>query len=325
MSRLLPILLLLVACEPPELEVDCASASPADLSGSVTEGATDTAVDSVLTVAGGVEHARGLAVRRVSVGGLDATSEGFNFERFSAELTWSTLSDLAVDGVAGVDVIAEDACGQLTTVASFDVPVSPVERGEVTRLDLDLDLGSDIDWLPADGTTQALLHLSANPEARGTAVDLDATVGTVRGADGLRLAGDGSDDATASALFVSDTPGTVVLTATAGGELASRPLVVAGPPSLLPAFVDVSPGARTALVARSEGEVEACRAVADAGIAVTSGGVDLTRAEAALDENGDGHPDIRVQADADAASGATAVITCRDPFGQAGTAEVTVP
>ena len=323
MIRLAPALLLLIACEPPELTAACDAAVDADLSGSLIEGPVDDVVDSELVVQGSASHARGLAIRQITVAGVPATSDSFNFERFSVAVPWSVLASMAEDDVAAVDVIAEDACGVTATLSTFDVSVSPVERGDVTELNLDVDLGSTLDWLPADGVTQAALRLTANPEARGVPVDLSATVGTVHGAASLRLTEDG-DVTSASALYVSDTPGTVLLTATAGGQLASHTLVVAAPPAVLPAFADVSPGGRASLSASSAGAVQACRATADPGLTVTSGAIDLTRADGAFDENGDGHPDIRVEAAEDAELGATAVVTCRDPFGQSGTAQVEV-
>ena len=46
MIRLAPALLLLIACEPPELTAACDAAVDADLSGSLIEGPVDDVVDS---------------------------------------------------------------------------------------------------------------------------------------------------------------------------------------------------------------------------------------------------------------------------------------
>ena len=63
MIRLAPALLLLIACEPPELTAACDAAVDADLSGSLIEGPVDDVVDSELVVQGSASHARGLAIR----------------------------------------------------------------------------------------------------------------------------------------------------------------------------------------------------------------------------------------------------------------------
>lgn len=317
---------LIGGCEAPPTTADCEAASPADLTGTASSGERLAPVDSALTIEGTAAQAGGLAIRTVQVGGVTGSATAFNYGQWSAEVPWEVLSDLAGEGSeATLPVVLRDACDQERTVAELVVAVSPIPGGEVTRLDVEVDLPGNLGWLPADGRTPALVRLVANPQARGTAVDLAVSLGDLDGAAGARLSGDGTSDADLQLLFTSDQAGSALLTATADDRLITQTIRVAGPPSVDPAIVDVQPGERVSLTARSEGAVRACTADTDPGIAVTSGGIDLTRGEAAVDSNGDGHPDVLVEAAFDAASGATAVVRCVDPFGQAGTSSVRVP
>ncbi|MEZ4452583.1 MAG: hypothetical protein R3B09_24200 [Nannocystaceae bacterium] len=65
------------------------------------------------TLRGSLGSPGGLALRRLRIGGVDATSDAFNFTRWSALLSVDALRSLPQDerGRVAVSVVVEDACG----------------------------------------------------------------------------------------------------------------------------------------------------------------------------------------------------------------------
>lgn len=103
--------LLGAGCEdPPPIEPDCSGV----MAIRILEPAQGVAVSEDLRVSGEAEHSTPLAIRSVTVAGVPARRDAFNFERWSATVPIEDLRSLAAEdtGRAVVPVVAEDACGQ---------------------------------------------------------------------------------------------------------------------------------------------------------------------------------------------------------------------
>jgi hypothetical protein len=284
----------------------------------VLQGNTDNVVRSDLLVSGTATHSSNLAIRNMTVGGVAANKDRFNFDAWSATVPFRTLQSLVPDpgGTVTVPVVATDACSAEFST-SFPVKLDlPLEKLTLTRAYPDGE-----GYVPASGKFPASLTITANAQAAGAKVTLSASEGgTFDGAlDGLvTLSGDGTTDATATAFFTSTKPGTAFVTASAGdNHTAPIDIVVAGPPSMFPSSQTLAPKQSIRVTVDTDGRVESCQATPVLGITVKSGGKDLMATPAASDDNNDGKVDIDITA-ADMLSGAvTVTVACRDPFGQA--------
>jgi len=317
----LPILgmLWLAACEDTPTELECEN-STAVVTGQVTSGETAQVVSRDLTVRGTAQHGGNLTIRQVLVAGIPATNGGFNFETWSAIVPVGALAALPVgeDGRSTVEVKATDACLRTHTLTTFAVRVDPNPEVEVQSLDLGVTLPGSESYLPATGSIPAVLTLTANAEAANATVTLTAPLGTFQGTNNnqLLLAGDRQSPARGNALFIPGAPGTVVITATAKERTDVATVKVAGPPKLVPSGATLAPGQTVRVTVLTEGRIAACQATPAAGLTVTSGTVDLTSTPGAEDVTQDGFIDIDVSAASDAATAASASISCRDPYGQ---------
>lgn len=102
---------LVAACEdPPPIEPDCSGVMEIR----ILDPEPGLVVSEDLSVSGSAEHTTPLAIRSVTVAGVPARRDGFNFERWSATVPLVELLELAAaeTGRAIVPVVALDACGQ---------------------------------------------------------------------------------------------------------------------------------------------------------------------------------------------------------------------
>jgi hypothetical protein len=326
MSRAPLLFLLLAGCETPLDTLTCEGT----LDVSVFADADTPIGSDGITLTGTASHTGGLAIRSLLVGGVPATNGGGNYRNWTAALPLSQLRALDVDGDGAlfVPVTARDSCGVI-----FDEPeatrltLDPVPEVEVSRLTVTVSIPAGTTWLPADGVTPAVVTLGANPEAAGALVDLDASFGTLTGADnGVTLAGNGTADASASVLFSAADAGTAVLVATADGVAATATILVVEPPALSPPAATLLAGAAIHVEVWTDGAVETCAAsgAASDSVAVTSADVSLYGGGAVTDTDGNGSPDFAVTVSPDAAAGASVELTCCDVFGQCASGTFTV-
>jgi hypothetical protein len=291
------------------------------------DGETPIGSDGV-TLTGTATHTGGLAIRSLVVGGVPATNGGNNYLTWSATLLLSQLRALDVDGDGSVPVpvTARDACDAVlsdTDAVTLTLDANPEVK--VERLALTVSVPGGGDWIPADGTHPALLSLTANPAAAGAVVDLDVSAGTLLGAP-VTLAGDGTADATATALLTVDTAVTVVVIATAEGVATSATLVAAGAPVLSPDSGSLLPGAQIAVEVWSDGEIASCAAYAEDSdvIAVTGASGSLYGGGEVSDTDADGRWELTLAASDTAPAGATVDLRCCDTYDQCGAGTYTV-
>src|SRR5690606_21624282 len=73
---------------------------------------TPNVFDGDILVTGSANHSEALAIHELSVGGIPAVNDGFNFDRFSVVIPWTTLTSLprTDDDVVELDVLALDTC-----------------------------------------------------------------------------------------------------------------------------------------------------------------------------------------------------------------------
>ena len=310
------------ACAVPPGDLECENAT-GTVSGQVISGETSQLVSRDLMVQGTAMHSQNLTIRQVLVAGVTATNKGFNFETWSVVVPVGALASLPreEDGTVIVEVKATDACLRTHSVASFSLLVDPDPQIDVQNLELAVELPGGESYLPATGNIPAVLSLTANPEAANAVVTLTATQGSFKGTSDnqLLLAGDRQQSARATALFIPQAPGTVVITATAKSKTTLATLKVVGPPALSPSGAMLSPGQSVRVTVLTEGRVVACQATPAQGISVTSGGVDLMSRPGGSDVTQDNLIDVDVSAAAGATQAATTELTCRDAYGQSAT------
>jgi hypothetical protein len=250
---------------------------------------------------------------------VPAANDGFNFDTWSATVPFSLLQTATTTdpetGNTTLAIVAKDACDRRFE-SSFELRVAVLAK----ELHLVVDYPGEEEYLPADGTTAAALSITADAAAAGAKVQLATTGdGVLAGATAglVTLAGDKSAPAAATVLFTSSKEGTAVVTAAVEKLTAILPIVVAGPPTLLPGAGTIKPGQTVSVTVTTQGRVKDCQATPAAGILVTSGGNDLMKTPAAVDENGDGKPDLQIKVDPALAIETQVTVVCRDPYGQA--------
>jgi hypothetical protein len=271
-------------------------------------------VTTDLLVRGTASISRNVTIRAISVAGIQAKAESFNFGEWSVTVPFATLLAAEADADSPDDVtlpvVASQECGPAGS-ATLEVQLDRHPEIEVTSLAIEPSFPGEQTFLPAEKPVSAILMLSANPEARGATVMLEATgpatfagLGT---SGAVVLAGDGSSAASASVLVTANDPGTVFITAKSGAQFAT-PLsfVAAGNPRAVPAEATLLPGQTIVVtfVRDTEAQELDCTTREDPGMNVTA--------------DADG-VSFEVSADSDLEEAGDATITCRDVFGQVGT------
>jgi len=121
--------LALAGCDDFDFDPDIDDGScPADIAITVTAApATLAPTAEAVTVRGTAEIGAGVAIRRVTVDGVDATATSFNFAGWSAQLPAAALrsrvADPAVDQKIEVAIAAVAACGDAPAKATASILV----------------------------------------------------------------------------------------------------------------------------------------------------------------------------------------------------------
>lgn len=297
---------------------------------SVASGLNASASTADFTLQGTTEHLYGFAIRRLQIGGVDATSTGPNFSQWTVTLKLAALRTRPYDaaGRVNLEVRATDACGSHAgepLALALDVPTFTLA---VAYPDVDED-EKGAEYLPTDGKTAAVLTISATDE---NAAGMRIRVGT-QPSDGVVLDGlfgesvtlaavDGGAKAEVRVRATKD--GQYTLQARSASALQSATVLVAGPPTFVPADLSVVAGDVREVVVLSEGRLRECWATTSvAGLAVTLAGSDIVKAPAMSDA--DVHAwTVRIAVDEMIDAGGAASVTCRDSYLQTGTLAITV-
>jgi hypothetical protein len=152
---------------------------------------------------------------------------------------------------------------------------------------------------------------------------LTATGGTVTPAQ-VTLSSNGMT-ASAMALLSAATPGIAAVTASSMGQTAVTTVPVAGPPVLAPSGGIVALGSRIRVTVLTAGKVDACQALPSPGLTVLSGTQNLMAVPGGTDLDNDQMIDIDVAAGSQITDPMLTTISCRDPFGQIGSATFSGP
>ena len=120
------------------IDTSCPELPTADLVFIESGAGTYQIGEASVSLRGTAEHTLGLAIRRITVAGIDATSESFNFAAWAADVPGEVIDGLLDDDAAlptNVDltVIAYEPCmgtapGTITT-ATVRVEDAPVDAG----------------------------------------------------------------------------------------------------------------------------------------------------------------------------------------------------
>lgn len=327
MRTILLVPIALAACDTPPASRECTNDEGA-IEGSATSGPTEQVVAADLTVSGVATQTDGHVIRRITVAGISAKNEGFNFETWSAVLPIGLLAGLPADSndpnKSTIEVVAFDGCEQSFPIDSFEVAIDRTPGVRVERLALSIDFPgdeqSDERFLPADGSASGLIRIIANSDARGATVTLTSNSGTFEGVatgNTVVLSGDGTGDAEANVFFTGTQAQTAVITASTK-TATSAPLAVdvAGPPTFIPAGATLDEGDSVSVSVFTDGKVESCQATPVLGLTITSGAANLMSTAAANDTNGDGRVDILVKAAVALTAPVESDVTCRDRYGQ---------
>jgi hypothetical protein len=272
---------------------------------------TPALVSSDLLVTGTATNSRNTTIRSVTVSGLQAKPDGFNFSQWSITVPFATLlvaeADAADPDLVHLPVVASPSCGT-TGPGHVDVHLDRHPEIQVETLTIKPNYQGATSFVPADGTFAALLGLSANPEARGATVVLEtAGPGSLDGlgdSGAVVLAGDGASAASASVLVRATGAGTIFVTAKSGATSATPVAIeAAGAPDIVPGEADLAPGQTIAVNVVRDADIQTitCSVEVDAGMSVKT----VTDGE-----------QYQVSADADLAKAAEARFRCRDDYGQ---------
>ncbi len=310
-------LALLMGC-PPAVTLNCSAVDPV-----FGEMQVALQVDSSAVVTGTATHPEGLAIRTISVGGEPANADDFNYAEWSVDLPAEVVDDLLGGAdLIDVDAISTDACGISTRFATDTIDLQTGPDPFVEDLALTFEFPGEHDYLPADGSAQALVTALANVEAIGMPVSFGTSLGLLDATTTVLLSRD--DLAAATVAFTGDSPGVTLITASSGGQTVSRALNVRGSAVLLPNAADIDPGEAYGVQVDPDGATLAsCSAEGELG--ATSGGVDIKTTPGGTDSDGDGRYDLFVTAPISAAVGDSVTITCVDVFGQQAVGTYAVP
>jgi hypothetical protein len=282
-------------------------------------------VTADLVVRGVIAAPSDTTIYSVQVSGVDATSAGLDFDNWTATIPLTVLAGQATTaGKVTLAATASTNCGgDPIPVGTRDVAVDSTPGAFVTQLTIAAALPNTQRYLPSSVAASAIVTVTGNPEGAGATATLASSLGTVTPAQ-VTLSGDGSANAVGYALFaasVSPPSGTAVLTATASGQAATTSIPIVGPPTFAPDGTHVHAGATLRVTVITAGEVASCQATPAAGIHVSSGpDSDLMAGTGGIDQTMDGLVDIDIAIDTPLAAAAQTTLSCRDPFGQIGTA-----
>ncbi len=278
-----------------------------------------------LSVKGTADHSGDLTIQRITVGGIEAKKDGFNFNTWSVVVPLGVLMDLAPDenGDRLVPVTATDTCFQDFVT---DFPIRAALPIEAITVDATYPEGES--YIPANGKFGATIAIAASPSAAGEKVTLQSSDGgTFAGTVGnqIGLSGDGKTDATATVLFTSTQVGESFITAKIE-SLTSNPkkVRVVGAPALFPSTSTLAAKQTVRIAVTTDGRIESCQATPAKFMTVKSGNVDLMAMPGATDVNNDGTIDIDITAADVVDMESNVTITCRDPFGQTASGTYTV-
>ncbi len=326
------------SCEIPSEQTEfCDSEEPTvAVTGAITSGRTDL-VPKVLPIEVKGKLASAYLVQALTVGGVPADGAAANFTDWTVKLGEAELEAKREGDFAQIDVVATDLCGGQHTVDSTKIPLWPAPLVTVSGLDMSLAILPEGECsLPANGSSSAIVRVTASAASLGAKVTLSGTRGTFAGGTAtveLLLAKDGQGTS-ATAYYIPSSAGTALITAAADGSTAkalSFPVTAA--PEILPATVTAKAGGTYNLDVRTRGNLATCFAqtpqpgiVTFAAISPDFGTIDgVTSVEAEIVSCQDLEV-VKVQAKLDPAapSGATATLHCTDTFGQEATATLTV-
>jgi len=277
----------------------------------------------VLTVQGSAHHEDGLAIREVRIAGVSAARDEFNFKGFSASVPYQNIvsaAPLSALGQVTFQAVAIDACGNRYPFAEATVDVDPTPSVDVDELTISVSYPQERTFLPADGSTPALVTITGIGRAVGATVRVSASGGELKNVDAqgdvvLSAPVGTLDQGSATVLFYGTEPGTVTLTALVENKLASELIVVAGPPALSPESASLPPGMSLEIAVEAAGDEVRCRATQGLGLAALVDGSAIDNEPVTLSED---HA-LVIEASPDALDEASIAVTCVDVYGQSGT------
>ena len=296
-----------------------------------------------VVVNGTAEHENGATIRNLHVvldpGSLarSFTAEKVeeNFLRWRITLPVDALRETVPVDAMGPDLfvdvelaaVVDDACSDATSEPTLGLVRVNREAGILVS-DLAIDAPNfvnGVEAVPANGEYAILITASASASSSGATVAF--------GGDGLvlepaaqRLFLDGERSRTLAVSVTSTMAGQHVLTAESKGSLATRSILVVGPPQVSPQQWTLQPGGQVPLSSTNgtSSVPIVCQASPSASVSVTSGGADISLNPGGVDADGNGTIDLVAVAADDATPAASVTITCRDAFDQFGTANVMV-
>lgn len=149
---------------------------------------------------------------------------------------------------AACSLTVEDSYGQTATGTVM------LAAGPATWLSIE----SDLEWIPNDATTSAVLTVSAPGEAAGAVVAVSAEPASL-GASSLTLDWNRpTGTALASTSLRSGTAGQLRVLAQVGSALAETTVIVAGVPSVTPASLSLATGTTGTLIFETAGTLAEC-------------------------------------------------------------------
>lgn len=330
--------LILAGCGP-SLELPTIQDQPnCDATGGAIEIRPETRFGVVPTtgnirVSGTARHPRGLTIRRILVGNVPATNSSFNFATWTAELSaeelarLSSQSDGGVGETVAIPIAAYDPCdvGNPRGNATLTLQLQSAAQTRVRRLALSRVPDAQVPQGTAPLNSPTQMEARTNLEATGVSIraTLDAGGTGATFADGSTqlvltpTAAETGDAVARFALRGASTPGTVVITLTAGSQAAAAAVRFVGPPAMLPGTSSVAAGQTVRVNVISEGQLRECILSPASSTAFTvdgipsTGTVTLTTARAEFGFTATTMP------------GPSLTLECRDTFGQFQRATIT--
>jgi|GEM_PF-1414176 len=284
-----------------------------------------------IVLRGTAQHEDGLAIRQVLVAGVSAELNEFNFQRWTASLTYEDLV-LAAEPDASGDVVVEadaiDACGNRYPFQTFTLAVDLTPNIDIDQLTLTAAYPGERESLPANESAAAALTITATGRADGARVALHAASGRFQGVNAagevVLVAQPGTDTATATALYYADTSGDVVLTASAEDVVASAVVTAAAAPVFAPSEATLVPGASMSALIVTDGVLDFCQASPTTGLEVRQDGAAIGTSAVHMERDALGRYQLEVVGLASAKEDASVTISCRDEYGQAGSGAFTL-
>lgn len=304
-------------------DADLPALARAGITLAITSGLTANTAAADLTIRGTTAHSLGFAIQRIRVGGVDATSDAFNFGQWNAVIKLDALRAAQRDeqGRVRLDIRVGDSCGEYEGAPLFVAM-------DVTTLSLATAYPGDADHIPADGATAALVTIAADKGAVGSQVRVSALP-----SEGVALQGLSGDLATfvavgdrAEAQFrvTSTREQTITLQARSTSTLASATATAVGRPRFVPESLVLAPGELSNVAVLSAGSLRECWATSDIpGLHVTLAGHDLLASPGSAPGDGKSWV-LTLAADAKIAADGAGTVVCRDRFLQETTLVVAV-